>query len=46
MATDDEIHDSLLAIHSRLGVIDGKATLTVRANRRPILTALEELVAE
>jgi len=46
MAIDDDIHDSLLAIHSRLGVIDGKATLTVRANRGPILAALKELVAE
>lgn len=46
MADETDIHDSLLAIHSRLGVIDGKATLTVRANREPILAALNELVAE
>lgn len=46
MATDDDIHDSLLAIHSRLGLIDGKTTLTVRANRGPILNALKELVVE
>lgn len=46
MADNDDIHDSLLAIHSRLGVIDGKATLTVRANREPILAALKELISE
>jgi DNA-binding transcriptional ArsR family regulator len=46
LATDEDIHDSLVAIHSRLGLIDGKATLTVRANRGPILAALEDLVNE
>jgi hypothetical protein len=46
MATDEEIHEALTAIHSRLGVIDGKATLTVRANRKPILATLKDLVLE
>lgn len=46
MATDEEIHEALTAIHSRLGVIDGKATLTVRASREPILAALKDLVAK
>ncbi len=46
MTTDEDIHDSLVAIHSRLGLIDGKATLTVRANRGPIIAALKDLVAE
>jgi hypothetical protein len=46
MATDEEIHEALTAIHSRLGVIDGKATLSVRANREPILAALQDLVAK
>jgi hypothetical protein len=46
LATDEEIHEALTAIYSRLGVIDGKATLTVRANRGPILKALEDLVAK
>lgn len=46
MATDDDIHNSLTAIYSRLGVIDGKATLTVRAYRDPILQALEELIGD
>ena len=44
MATNEEIHEALTAIHSRLGVIDGKATLNVRANRTKILEVLEELV--
>jgi hypothetical protein len=44
--TDEEIQEALTAIYSRLGVIDGKATLTVRANRAPILKALEELVGK
>jgi hypothetical protein len=44
MATDEEIHEALIAIHSRLGVIDGKATLNVRANRTKILEVLKELV--
>jgi hypothetical protein len=42
--TDEEIQEALTAIYSRLGLIDGKATLTVRANRVPILKALEDLV--
>lgn len=46
MSTNEEIHEALTAIYSRLGVIDGKATLTVRANRKLILAALEELVAK
>jgi len=46
MATDEEIHEALIAIHSRLGVIDGKATLNVRANRTKILEVLKELVAK
>jgi DNA-binding transcriptional ArsR family regulator len=46
VASDEDIHDSLVAIHSRLGLIDGKATLTVRANRGPIIAALRELVTE
>jgi hypothetical protein len=46
MPTDEEIQEALTAIYSRLGLIDGKATLTVRANRVPILKALEELVAK
>jgi hypothetical protein len=46
MTSDEEIQEALTAIYSRLGVIDGKATLTVRANRAPILKALEELVGK
>lgn len=46
MATDDEIHEALTAIYARLGVLDGKATLNVRANRPQILKALEDLIAD
>ncbi len=45
MASDEEIHEALTTIHSRLGLIDGKATLNVRANRPQILATLEDLVA-
>jgi hypothetical protein len=46
MATDDEMHEALTAIYMRLGVLDGKATLSVRANRPQILKALEALIAD
>lgn len=44
MVSNDDIHNELVAIHARLGVIDGKESLHVRANRGPILDALEELI--
>lgn len=44
MATDDEIQNALLAIHSRLGTIEGKINLVARAERDEILQALEAAV--
>jgi hypothetical protein len=39
---DDELHHALLAIHSRLGLIEGKINLVARAERQQILTVIEE----
>jgi hypothetical protein len=42
--TDEDIHNALLAIHSRLNTIDGKVTLVARADRDRVLQVLEEVV--
>jgi Trp operon repressor len=42
--TDEDIHNALLAIHSRLNTIDGKVTLVARAERDQILEVLEAVV--
>jgi intracellular sulfur oxidation DsrE/DsrF family protein len=39
-----EIHSELIAIHSRLGTIDGKVTLLARSRRDQIREELAELV--
>jgi hypothetical protein len=39
-----EIQNALLAIHSRLGAIEGKINLVARAERPQILSALEEII--
>jgi hypothetical protein len=44
MATDDEIQNALLAIHSRLGTIEGKINLVARAEREEVLRVLEEAI--
>jgi DNA-binding transcriptional ArsR family regulator len=44
MTSDDEIHSALLAIHSRLDVIEGKVTVVARADRGKLLDALREVV--
>ena len=44
MATDEEIHNMLTGIYSKLGVIEGKVNLAARANRERLLAALEEAV--
>ncbi len=46
LANDDEIQNALLAIHSRLGTIEGKVNLVARAQREAILEALKEAVAK
>lgn len=46
MPSDEEIHSALLAIHSRLGSVEGKVNLVARANRPGLLADLEELVAK
>jgi len=43
---DDDIHNALAAIHSRLGTIEGRVTLIARAEREQLLAALEKLVRE
>jgi hypothetical protein len=42
--SDEDIHNALLAIHSRLNTIDGKVTLVARADRDRVLEVLEEAV--
>lgn len=42
MATDEEIHNALLAINSKLGTIEGKLNLVARAERERLLGVLEE----
>lgn len=44
MATDEEIQNALVAIHSRLGTIEGKITLVARADRERVLSVLEGVV--
>jgi hypothetical protein len=44
LPTDEDIHNALLAIHSRLNTIDGKVTLVARADRDRVLEVLEEAV--
>jgi Trp operon repressor len=44
MPADEDIHNALLAIHSRLDTIDGKVTLVARADRERILEVLEAVV--
>jgi hypothetical protein len=44
MTSDDEIHSALLAIHSRLDVIEGKVTVVARADRGKLLDAFREAV--
>jgi hypothetical protein len=44
MATDDEVQNALLAIHSRLGTIEGKVNLVARAERESVLHVLQEAV--
>lgn len=44
MTTDGEIQNALLAIHSRLGTIEGKINLVARADRDAVLEALQSAV--
>jgi hypothetical protein len=44
MPTSDEIHNALIAIHSRLGTIEGRVTLLARAERDGLLAALCDVV--
>ncbi len=40
----EDVQNSLLAIHSRLGVIEGKVNLVARADRAALLELLQETV--
>jgi hypothetical protein len=42
--TEDEINNALLAIHSRLGVIEGKVNLVARAHKQTSLQDIEAAV--
>jgi hypothetical protein len=42
--TDEEIHNALLGIHSKLGTIEGKVNLAARANRERLLGEIEKAV--
>lgn len=44
MPSEEEIQHALLAIHSRLGVIEGKVNLVARADRAHILEVLEGII--
>ena len=44
MAQEDDIHNALLAIHSRLDIIEGKVTVVARADRDKLLVELEKVV--
>lgn len=41
MATDEDISNALFAIHSRLGVIEGKVNLVARAHKQSSLEDIE-----
>jgi hypothetical protein len=43
---DPEIQNALLAIHARLGTIEGKINLVARAEREEIISVLQEAVRE
>lgn len=42
MSSDDDLQNAVLAIHARLGTIEGKLNLLARAERNEILRALEQ----
>lgn len=46
VGSDDEIQNALLAIHSRLGTIEGKLNLVARAEREAILVVLQAAVTK
>lgn len=45
MTENDEVHNALLAIHSRLGTIEGKINLLARVERDEILRFIEDAVS-
>jgi hypothetical protein len=44
MTDDEKVENALYAVHSRLGVIEGKVNLVARAERRHLLELLEETI--
>lgn len=48
MASDagEEVQNALLAIHARLGTIEGKINLVARAEREQVLKVLQEAIAD
>lgn len=46
MTTNEEIHDALMVIDSRIRTLDGKVNLVARANRPSLLKALETIIRD
>jgi hypothetical protein len=46
MPNNEAVENALYALHSRLGVIEGKVNLVARAERKQLLALLEEIVRE
>jgi hypothetical protein len=44
VSTDEDLNTTLLAIHSRLGTVEGKVTLVARAERERLLPILRDEV--
>lgn len=44
MTTNEEIHDALMVIDSRLRTLDGKVNLLARVSREPLLDALGTII--
>jgi hypothetical protein len=42
--TNEQIHEALMVIDSKLRMVDGKVNLIARSNRAPMLEALKEVV--
>lgn len=46
MSSNKEVEEALLAIHSRLGTIEGKVNVVARAERDQVLAALAKVIAQ
>lgn len=46
MDSNAEVQEALLAIHSRLGTIEGKVNLVARADREKLMAVLDQAIRE